>query len=195
MIPLRYCNAGGTIFSWDCPVSPRPAASPPDADRTPPSVAFLLSRLGYQAGRELGDALDGLDLGIREFGLLRLLNDEGGTSQRALGQMLRLTPNRMVALVDGLESKSLIERRAHPTDRRAYAVTLTDEGRAALGRGFQAAFAVEADMCAPLAKHEREQLLGLLTKLAQARIERGEAMPGMHPGMLARDDEPRTSAR
>jgi DNA-binding MarR family transcriptional regulator len=163
--------------------------------RIPPSVAFLLSQLGYEAGRELGRALDVLGLGIREFGLLRLLDDAGGTSQRALGQMLRLTPNRMVALVDSLESKGLIERRAHPGDRRAYAVTLTGEGRAALERGFQAAFGVEAEMCAPLDKSERGQLLGLLTKLAQARIARGETLPGVHPGMPARDDDPPTSGR
>lgn len=176
-------------------MNPRGPASPPPAGRIPPSVAFLLSQLGYQAGRELGEALDRIDLGVRELGLLRLLNDAGGTSQRALGQMLRLTPNRMVALVDGLESKGLIERRAHPSDRRAYAVTLTDEGRAALGRGFEAAFAVEADICAPLRQDEREQLLGLLGRLAQARVERGEALPGVHPGMLSPDDEPPISAR
>lgn len=170
-------------------MSPRPPAGVPKGVGIPPSVAFLLSQLGFEAGRELADSLAGLDLGLREFGLLRLLNDADGTSQRALGRMLRLTPNRMVALVDGLESKDLIERRSHPTDRRAYAVTLTDEGRAALGRGFQAAFGVEAGMCAPLAEGERQQLLGLLTKLAQARIERGDALPGVHPGMLADDDE------
>lgn len=167
-----------------------PSPPPGAAGRIPPSVAFLLSQLGFESGRELGEALEALGLGLREFGLLRLVADAGGGSQRALGRLLRLTPNRMVALVDGLETKGLIERRAHPTDRRAYELALTDEGRTALGRGFQAAFGVEAHMCEPLEAGEREQLLALLTKLAQARIERGETLPGVHPGMLAQDDEP-----
>ena len=171
-------------------MSPEKPAPTPGAGRIPPSVAFLLSQLGFEVGRELGEALDALGLGVREFGLLRLVSDAGGGSQRALGQMLRLTPNRMVALVDGLESKGLIERRAHPTDRRAYTLTLTDQGRTALGQGFQAAFGVEAHTCAPLDKQERDQLLGLLTKLAQAKIERGETLPGIHPGLLAKDDDP-----
>jgi DNA-binding MarR family transcriptional regulator len=171
-------------------VSPERPVPPAGAGRIPPSVAFLLSQLGFEVGRELGEALDGIGLGVREFGLLRLVADAGGGSQRALGQMLRLTPNRMVALVDGLESKGLIERRAHPTDRRAYTLTLTDAGRAMLGQGFQAAFGVEAHMCEPLEKAEREQLLSLLTKLAQARIELGDTLPGVHPGLLAKDDEP-----
>ena len=182
-------------------MNPEPPAPPAGAGRIPPSVAFLLSQLGFEAGRELGEALEGIGLGLREFGLLRLVGDAsgagGGTggdtrggSQRALGQMLRLTPNRMVALVDGLQSKGLIERRAHPTDRRAYTLTLTDEGRTALGQGFQAAFGVEAHTCAPLDKQERDQLLGLLTKLAQAKIESGATLPGIHPGLLAKDDEP-----
>jgi DNA-binding MarR family transcriptional regulator len=181
IVPLRYYNYGGTICTWDNPVN-----------EIPPSVAFLLSQLGFEVGRELGEALDGMDLGLREFGLLRLVSvaDTGGGSQRALGRMLRLTPNRMVALVDGLESKGLLERRAHPTDRRAHDLALTDAGRTALGRGFQAAVGVEAHMCAPLDPHEREQLLGLLTKLAQARIDRGDTLPGVHPGMLAKDDAP-----
>jgi DNA-binding MarR family transcriptional regulator len=152
----------------------------------PPSVAFLLSRLGYEVSRELGDALAELGLEHREFGLLRLLADEEGHSQRALGTMLRIPPNRMVTLVDGLEKKGYVERRTHPEDRRAYALALTEDGKTALGRAFQAAFGVEARTCEPLAAAEREQLLALLRKVAEAGIERGGAPPGLHPGMVER---------
>lgn len=164
----------------------------PDPDQSPPSVAFLLSRLGFDAGREMGRALAGLGLELREFGLLRLLTAaQGGSqggSQRALGAMLNLTPNRMVALVDSLESKGLIERRPHPEDRRAYSLALTETGAATFGEAMRAAFGVEAAMCAPLQQAEREQLLGLLQKLAAARNELPGAVPGVHPGMLERDD-------
>jgi DNA-binding MarR family transcriptional regulator len=150
----------------------------------PPSVAFLLSRLGYEVGRELGGALAELGLEHREFGLMRLLAEEGGHSQRALGAMMRIPPNRMVTLVDGLAKKGYVERRTHPEDRRAYALALTEDGTAALGRAFQAAFGVEARTCEPLDAAEREQLLALLRKLAAAGIERGGVPGGMHPGMV-----------
>lgn len=175
----------------------------------PPSVAFLLSRLGYEARQEMGAALAEFGLELREFGLMRLLADAAGShghgshsgspgrsqagSQRALAALLDLTPNRMVALVDGLEAKGLIERRPHPEDRRAHAIRLTEAGAETFHDAMRAAFAVEATMCAPLESAEREQLLSLLRKLAAARDERPGAVAEVHPGMLARDDRPATS--
>lgn len=150
----------------------------------------MLSRLGYQAGAAMGEALGELGLELRQFGLLRLLASSQGSSQRALGEMLRITPNRMVALVDGLESKGLIERRTHPEDRRAYTLTLTEAGHAALRQGIDAGIGVETQLCAPLEPAEREQLLSLLRKLATASDERLGGLPDVHPGMLARDDGP-----
>lgn len=164
---------------------PHPAPSP---GQVPPSVAFLLSRLGFEVSRELGRALAGLGLELRQFGLLRLLAGRQGHSQRALGAMMRITPNRMVALIDDLEDRGLIERRPHPEDRRAYAVTLTPAGSAVLERAFEVAFQVEAQTCAPLDPAEREQLLGLLRKLAESRTSGGDGFPGVHPGLLAGDE-------
>lgn len=164
------------------------AADPSGAGQAPPSVAFLLSRLGYQASGKMSAALGELGLELRQFGLLRLLASSHGSSQRALGAMLRISPNRMVALVDGLESKGLIERRTHPEDRRAYTVTLTDAGAAVLGKAIEAGIGVELDLCAPLEASEREQLLGLLRKLAAAGDE-SSGFPGLHPSMFERDDD------
>lgn len=170
-------------------MTPRPPHPPVRPGEIPPSVAFLLSQLGYEVSREMGRALqDKVGLELRQFGLLRLLANSDGHSQRELGETLRIPPNRMVALVDDLERKGLIERRTHPDDRRAYAVTLTEKGSATLGRAFEAAFAVEAGTCAPLDGAERTQLLGLLRKLAVARAEHGGS-PDIHPGLLEPETE------
>ena len=171
-------------------MTPRPPHPPASPVEFPPSVAFLLSRLGFEVSRDMGEALDAVGLELRQFGLLRLLAGAEGHSQRALGETLRIPPNRMVALVDDLERKGLIERRTHPEDRRANALSLTEAGSAALARGFQAAFAVEADTCSPLDAAERAQLLGLLHKLAAASTVRGGGAPGVHPGLLESEDGP-----
>lgn len=163
-----------------------------NAGEAPPSVAFLLSTLGYEVRRELGDRLADLGLELRQFGLLRMVAQADGQSQRALGAMLEITPNRMVGLVDDLEHRGLIERRAHPADRRAYAVALTEAGRALLATAFQAAFGVEADVCSGLSPDERAQLLGLLRKVARRNAAGGDAPAapaGVHPGMLERDGD------
>lgn len=60
--------------------------------------------------------------------LLWRLQRRGPATQRALSEDLRCTPRNVTGLVDALETAGLVERRAHPTDRRATLVTLTDAG-------------------------------------------------------------------
>ena len=158
-------------------------------------MAFLLSRLGYQASHKMSAALGGLGLELRQFGLLRLLAASRGSSQRALGAMLQISPNRMVALIDGLESKGLIERRTHPEDRRAYTVTITDAGAAVLGAAMEAGIGVELDMCAPLEASEREQLLALLYKLVTASDDGAAASRAYTPACSNATTPPRALAR
>lgn len=150
---------------------------------SPPSVAFLLSKLGYEVSRDLGARLRPLGIEPRQFGLLRLLAHTDGVSQRVLAETLEISPNRMVALVDDLERKDLIERRAHPADRRAHAVSLTETGAATLARAFQVAVGLESEVCSNLDDTERTQLLALLRKVAT----RCHGAPGIHPGLLGED--------
>jgi DNA-binding MarR family transcriptional regulator len=145
----------------------------------PPSVAFTVSRLGFEVGGRLAEALKPLGIEPRQFGLLRALAMSGGQSQRAVGNSLNLHPNRMVALVDELERKRLVRRRPHPTDRRAHEVVLTASGRRLLDQAFQLAIGIEQELCADLQAGERDQLLRLL-----ARLRSGDpGHPGVHPGL------------
>jgi DNA-binding MarR family transcriptional regulator len=145
----------------------------------PPSVAFAVSRLGYEVGGRLAEALKPLGIEPRHFGLLRALAMSDGQSQRAIGNSLNLHPNRMVALVDELERKRLVRRRPHPTDRRAHAVVLTASGRRLLDRAIRLAIGIEQELCSDLQPAERDQLLGLLARLRTRDPEH----PGVHPGL------------
>jgi DNA-binding MarR family transcriptional regulator len=164
------------------PADPRPAAGiglfgPPSA--APPSVAFLVSRLGFEVGNRLAEGLAPLGIEPRHFGLLRMLAVSEGQSQRAIGEALDIHPNRMVALVDDLERLRLVQRRPHPSDRRAYALVLTDKGKRVLQKAFEAAIQIEQELCAGLEPAERSQLLSLLGKLRPLY----EGPPGVHPGL------------
>ena len=128
---------------------------PADAAAAPPSVAFVVSKLGFEVGNRLAEGLAPLGLEPRHFGLLRTLATSEGQSQRAIGQALDIHPNRMVALVDDLERLRLVQRRPHPTDRRAYALVLTTKGRRVLQKAFEVAFAIENALCAELEPSER----------------------------------------
>jgi DNA-binding MarR family transcriptional regulator len=74
----------------------------------------------------------------------------------------------MVATIDDLEELGLVERRAHPSDRRAYALHVTHAGRETLSRGREVVQEVQDELLAPLDETEREQLRSLLLRLVMA---------------------------
>ena len=102
----------------------------------------VLDRLrGRRAFREI---LAPLELEPREFALLRAVAAAEGQSQQAIGERLQIPPSRMVAFVDALEERSLLERRHNPHDRRTRELHLTDAGRELLERAFALAVGVRA---------------------------------------------------
>src|SRR5699024_10042826 len=104
----------------------------PDYDATagppPPGSAFLLSQLGAHAAQRFAERVAELDLTPSQTGLLRAIARGPGQSQQALAQHLGTPPTRLVSLVDGLEDRGVVQRRRNASDRRHYAVHLTDEG-------------------------------------------------------------------
>lgn len=85
----------------------------------------LATVLGH--GMQEGLAERGLTLARAK--LIWELQGGGPCTQRALSRALRVTPRNVTGLVDGLEADGLVERAAHPSDRRATLVTLTEKGR------------------------------------------------------------------
>ena len=77
-----------------------------------------------------------------------------------------LTSGSITVAVDRLETKGLVERRAHGTDRRARIVHLTKEGRKLITRVYaDHAADMERLASASLTRAERETLIGLLKKI------------------------------
>lgn len=129
-------------------------------------VGFMLSSIGYAVARVFRATLAPLELEPREFALLRAVGAAEGKSQQAIGEALQIPPSRMVAFVDALEARSLIERRHNPLDRRTRELHLTAEGRELLERAFALAADLERNICADLDAAERGQLLDSLARIA-----------------------------
>src|SRR5262245_35903304 len=155
----------------------------PPSPEGPPggSVVFLLSRLGFDASRRFHAVLANVNLDPRQFGVLNVIALNEGKSQQALAEPLRIPPSRMVAIVDELEDRKLVERRRNPDDRRAYALYLTPSGKTVLGDARRLAMDNEREFTAPLEQGDREQLLGLLRRLAAEQ----DLPIGVHPGLVA----------
>jgi DNA-binding MarR family transcriptional regulator len=139
-----------------------------DATRTAPfrGLAFNLSTLGYAVSQGFKKILAPFDLHPREFALLRAVGFQQGQSQQALGERLQIPRSRMVAIVDELEARGLLERRPDPADRRIRELHLTDPGRQLLEQAFQQAVLYEQHVSSPLTVAERDQLLELLGRVS-----------------------------
>lgn len=142
------------------------AATSPEAAPPFRSVGFTISSTGYAIARRFRELLAPAGLEPREFALLRAIGATEGQSQQAIGERLQIPPSRMVAFVDALEERGLLERRQNPSDRRARALFLTSAGRKQLTKAFKTAMEHERTLCAGLSAEEREHLLDLLGRVA-----------------------------
>lgn len=142
------------------------------------SLAFLLSQVGAHGAAKFAERLEPIGLKPAHAGLLRVLEHADGLSQQALGEKLGIFPSRLVGVLDELELSGLVERRDNLTDRRSYALYLTEAGRQALEQIGRIGQEHQQALCAALDDSERAQLARFLTRIA---AEQG-LTPGVHPG-------------
>jgi DNA-binding MarR family transcriptional regulator len=153
-----------------------PEACAPQAPT--PGSAFLLSQIGSAAAARFAERIAELDLTPPQTGLLRAVAVAPGQSQQTLARHLGTPPSRLVALIDRLDERGLIERRRNPDDRRLHALHLTDAGFAMLRRIAEVGQSHDDEVCRTLRDDERTTLHSLLARIAD---DHG-LTPGVHPG-------------
>jgi DNA-binding MarR family transcriptional regulator len=141
-------------------------------------TAFLLAQVGAYAAKRFDERVTELDLTPPQAGLLRAIATAPGRSQQALAEQLGTPATRLVALLDGLEQRGVIERRRNPDDRRLHAVVLTGVGQDLMAQLGELAMAHGQELTESLDDAERQQLHGLLRRIAEAR----QLTAGVHPG-------------
>lgn len=92
-------------------------------------VAMALRTAYWNMHRQADACLKPFDVTANQFVLLSLLADRDGITQQELVQRASSDPNTVSAMLAVLEEKGLIARKRHPTDGRAWSVTLSPEGR------------------------------------------------------------------
>lgn len=144
----------------------------------PTGSAFLLAQLGGHAAERFAERIAAQDLTPAQAGVLRLVGREPALSQRDLAARLGASPSRVVALVDGLEHRSLLSRTRSEHDRRVHELRLTADGQRVLSVLAAVARAHDDEICGALDPEERHQLRDLLGKVADSL----GFVPGVHPG-------------
>jgi DNA-binding MarR family transcriptional regulator len=140
--------------------------------------AFLLAQLGAHAASQFAERLGVLELTPADAGILRLLGAELGLSQQELAARLRIHPSRLVAILDNLEKRGFVERRANPDDRRLYSLHLTQAGGETLEKIGSVARKHQDDLLSSINREERDTLAALLLRIADQQ----GLVRGIHPG-------------
>lgn len=105
-----------------------------------------------------------------DFRVLATLLAEGPMPVNAIGSEVELTTGSITTAIDRLEAKWLVIRKNHATDRRVRLVELTAKGRRLIEKG-KAQHALDLDRAlGTLSPADREQLLSLLDRIAQADV-------------------------
>lgn len=110
-----------------------------------------------------------LDLTPLQFATLTALADAPPLDQVALGGLVALDRTTIGVVLRKLEARGLVTRMTSPRDRRSKMIRITASGRALLEAAWPHVQAVQAQLLAPLAAHERTQLVDLMRRVVEAK--------------------------
>ena len=105
----------------------------------------------------------GFDITPEQWGILRILWEDEGLSQREIGDRLFKDKPNITRMLDALERKGLIFRQ--PTNRRRYSIFLTKEGKKLQEELLPIVLQVQEKANNALAKNDLERLQNHLNKI------------------------------
>jgi DNA-binding MarR family transcriptional regulator len=113
------------------PRNPAAAEAVPDELQAQPWVGRTFGFLIHDVGRLMKRRFDrgarqtGLPITRRQAAVILYVARNEGVSQAEVAATLDLEPIALVRMLDKLHEEGMVERRAHPTDRRVRALWLT----------------------------------------------------------------------
>jgi DNA-binding MarR family transcriptional regulator len=129
-------------------------------------ISFLLARASALSVAAANAALAPHGLRARSYSVLTIVVEGLNPSQKDLAEFLRLDPSQVVAIVDELEGRGLVERTPDPADRRAKIITPTPAGTELQADAASAVSEAERSTHGLLSPKERRQIAELLRRLA-----------------------------
>jgi MarR family transcriptional regulator, lower aerobic nicotinate degradation pathway regulator len=131
---------------------------------------FLLKRLGMAAKEQSLEAYEEAGLHPYHYAILAALDRGTHETQGAIADALGYDKGQLVGLLDELEEAELVERRRDTVDRRRHVVQMTPAGKKELERLRRLSRELEDEFMSSLSESEREQLHGLLLRLAEQHL-------------------------
>ena len=157
------------IMSADCSLAPPPmhdGGSDPLPESLTRYTGFLVAKAHQRLWVMFGEECRAHGVEVQCVGILHLLEEGGAMSQQQLGRRLRIDRTTMVKLVDAMEKSGFARRADNPSDRRAYLVEMTSQGRKALKAMQMVAEKMERKLFTGFTDAERKVIHRALLSLA-----------------------------
>jgi DNA-binding MarR family transcriptional regulator len=142
-----------------------------DSSQQPARLRSLPSRLlnhtAMQAERLINEGLAKVDAQKWHYAVLAALEEFGPASQAALSRRTGIYSSDIVGVVNALTEGGYVDRAPDPTDRRRNVISLTPLGRRRLRHLDKVVAGIQGELLAPLNQQERDQLIGMLTRLME----------------------------
>ena len=109
---------------------------------------------------------------VRDTGLttaqahtIEIVGHAGPIKMKDLAEKIGVTTGTLTVAVDRLEKKNLLVRKPHETDRRAFLIDLTEDGRAYFAQHHQFHLQMTREIVAGLTPEEQKLFAGILEKV------------------------------
>jgi len=129
------------------------------------SIGLLLIDTGRLLRKRFEQNVRGTGLTRAQWQLLREIYLKEGLNQGALAELLEVEPITVGRLVDRLEQAGLIERRPHPTDRRAWSLYLLPAAHPLLETLKHIAGETRAELLQGMSDTEIDEAMRLFAKM------------------------------
>src|SRR5438094_10533487 len=110
-------------------------------------------------------SIESSEVGLSDFAVMEMLLHKGPQPVNEIGRRIELTSGAITTAVDRLESRGLVTRVAHESDRRARIVRLTPRGKEQAAKVFAVHKTAMDFVATGLSRTERATLIELLRKL------------------------------
>jgi len=156
------------------PKTPLPLGTPvPLSHRVPSHLARRFHQICLGVTAEILER-EGLTPLI--YAVMADLHERPGSGQRELANRLGIDPVSVGQMIDTLDAEGLVDKRVHPTDRRARVLRLTRRGAELRRRLRPSLLAAQERLLTPLSLAERKALLSMLARVIAAN--QSYARPG-----------------
>lgn len=144
----------------------RPVDAELDFDILPQLMGYQMRRAQVRIFLDFSETMQATQITPGQFGALALISANPGLTQSALARAIGIERSTMVAVIDTLEGRGLVERRPSPVDRRSYALVLSRDGKALLEQLRPLVRGHEDRIAGRLSGEERRLLIDLLRRVS-----------------------------